>query len=79
MSEAPQILRNQAFRQRNLQIMRERLDGETYTAIAKRYGLTPTRIRGIVLNLIGKDRRMKLPHHRLPDDIAAKLKELGHP
>lgn len=55
--------------------MRERLGGETYAAIARRYELTPARIRGIVLTLIFKDRRAKFPHHRLPDDIAAKLKE----
>ena len=78
MSEAPHILRNREFRERNLQIMRERLGGETYSAIARRHGVTPTRIRGIILTLarkhqMAKRQPAKYPHWRLPPDLAAKM------
>lgn len=67
--------KNRPQRQRDLDIARSYfVDGETTTSIGKRLSLSRARVNQIIATLVNKHRYSdRLPHYRLPDDIAAKL------
>lgn len=79
---SPNLLspRNRPHRDRNIAITRAYVvDGELVKDIAAEHGLSRTRITQIIHTAIRQHRfsrsGSKYPHWRLPDDIAAKLRD----
>jgi transposase-like protein len=71
-----ELARRKATKERNIQMLREHLEGAPIRDVAKQHGLSRGYVSGIIQRLTWRHFR---GHLELPPDIAAKLKELQEP
>jgi transposase-like protein len=70
-----ELARRRATKERNIQMLREHLEGASIRDVAKQHGLSANHVSTIIRSLTWFHFRGS-PHFQLPPDIAAKLKEL---
>ena len=74
-------LRRNRLRKRNIQLLREHLNGESFRQLGQRIGMSSSQVHLVCQRLLRNHYTLgrKFPQHRLPPDIEAKLKEMSEP
>ena len=70
-----ELARRKATKERNIQMLREHLEGASIRDVAKQHGLSANYVSSIIHRLTWFHFR-GTPHNQLPPDIAARLKEI---
>ena len=70
-----ELARRKATKERNIQMLREHLEGASIRDVAKQHGLSANYVSSIIQRLTWRHFSGST-HYQLPPDIAARLKEI---